>query len=91
MKKKEQDGQEKGLCFFSFFFQNKTDLYLKKLEERGTMQCGKGKEYTWERKYPVGVIKGENFTLVVRRGLLDCQVSGLEIGLTIWSLVWPLR
>lgn len=31
------------------------------------------------------------FTLVVKRGLLDCQVSGLEMVLKIWSLVWPLR
>lgn len=37
--------------------------------------------------------RGESiaFILAVRRGLLDCQGSGLEMGFKLWSLVWLLR
>lgn len=49
-----------GFVFLFFFFQNKRDLCLRKLKERGRMQCGKCKECMCGRKDPVGVIKEEN-------------------------------
>lgn len=66
--------------FLFIFFQNKTDLYLKKLEERGRMQCGKGKEYTCERKYPVGVIKGENYSFYSSCEKRNIGKSSLRVG-----------
>lgn len=59
MRKKEQGSQIKVCISFCLFFQNKRDLFLKKLEERGRRQCGKCKQYMWGRKDPVGVTKGE--------------------------------